>query len=421
MDKNNKTRTHFPDKGRPANEVLGELTELKAGDADWQHGRVPLFVFKGSDAVTDLGQQAFSAYFSENALGAARAFPSVARMERDVIGMALDLFHAPQGARGFMTSGGSESIVLAVRACRNHARTVRDDPNHRGNIVAPDTIHPAFDKAASLMDLTIRRAPAGTDFRADPGALAPLIDDDTIMLVGSAPCFPFGVIDPIAALAELARERRLWLHVDACVGGYLAPFVKANGHDIPDFDFAIEGVNSISADLHKYGFCPKPASTVLYRNAALAEHQPFDFDAWPSGRFVTPTIVGTRPAGGVAAAWAILQHLGREGYQQIARDLMAGVASYRQGVRDIDGLQILGDPHLAITAFAAPSMNIFAVSDRLQARGWLPGLVRRPPAIHRMMSMFHVAALSDYLADLAEAVRQEKASPTAPASADVRY
>ncbi len=403
----------FPAAGRPADEVLAELRERKAGDADWRGGRVPLFVFKADDAVYELGRAAFVEYFAENALGAQRAFPSVRGLEQEVVAMALDLFHAPVGAAGFMSTGGTESIVLAVQAARNHARASRRDPAHRGNIVAAESVHPAFDKAAALMDLTVRRLPVGADWRADVAAIDAAIDADTIMVVGSAPCFPYGVIDPIEQLSALARRRGTWLHVDACVGGYLAPFVQRLGRPVPAFDFALPGVRSISADLHKYGFCPKPASTVLYRGADDAAHQPFVFDAWPSGLFATPTLVGTRPAGGVAAAWATMQHLGAAGYERIAGELMAAIDRYRAGIAAIDGLRVIGDPHLAIVAFGADGIDVYAVAETMAARGWQPGLLRKPRAIHRMMSMLHAGSMDAYLADLREAVARVRAGGAA--------
>ena len=295
-------RNSLPITGRPPADLLTEMRAMKSGDADWQGGKVPLYVFKAEDSVTEIGKAAFFEYFSENALGAGRAFPSVKRMEDDVVAMALGLFNAPDSARGFMSTGGTESIVLAVQACRDWSRKQRGDNTHRGNIVASETVHPAFNKGAKLMDLEVRRAPVGADLRMDLAAVEALIDEDTIMLVGSAPNFPYGMIDPIAALGEIATRHGVWLHVDACVGGYLAPFVRMIGRPIPDFDFVVPGVSSLSADLHKFGFCPKPASTVFYRNADKAQHHLFDADVWPNGRFVTTTIVGTRPAGGAAGA-----------------------------------------------------------------------------------------------------------------------
>ena len=206
-------RMKFPERGRSFEDVLGELRGFKAGDCDWQRGRTPLYVFKASEEVYEVGRAAFFEYFNENALGARRAFPSVKRMEEEVVAMALDLFRAPEDAQGFMTTGGTESIIHAVQTCRDWNRVKRKEAHHRGNIVAPRSAHPAFDKAARLMDLEVRRAPVGSDFRADIAALEQLIDADTIMIVGSAPCFPYGVIDPIEQIGEHPRRiRRCHLH-----------------------------------------------------------------------------------------------------------------------------------------------------------------------------------------------------------------
>lgn len=411
----------FPERGLAADQVLAELEERRAQDADWRGGRVPLFVFKGSESATSIGQAAFDAYFNENALGAARAFPSVGQLEREVVAMALDLFGAAGQGAGYMTTGGSESIVLAVRAARDHARQARGRADWRGNLVVADTAHPAFDKAGALMDLEVRRVRVGDDLRADPAAMEDRLDDDTFMLVASAPCFPYGVIDPVAELGELARRRALWLHVDACVGGYLAPFVRRLGRPVPAFDFSVPGVHSLSADLHKFGFCPKPASTVLYRDTSLAAHQPFAFDVWPSGPFTTATLVGTRPAGAVAGAWAVLRHLGADGYMGIADRLMRGVDECRRGIGAIDGLRVLGHPELSILAVAADGLDVFSVAARMKARGWVPGLLRRPPALHRMMSMLHVESLADWLRDLDEAVAAERREPGGGGRETARY
>jgi glutamate/tyrosine decarboxylase-like PLP-dependent enzyme len=271
------------------------------------------------------------------------------------------------------------------------------------------------------MDLEIRRAPVGTDLRADVKAMQALIDGDTMMLVGSAPCFPYGVIDPIADIGALAEQHGLWLHVDACVGGYLAPFARSIGRDIPDFDFSVPAVCSISADLHKFGFCPKPASTVFYRDPDKARLHAFDFNAWPNGRFTTPTIVGTRPAGGVAAAWATMQYLGVEGYERVARELMDFIDRYKAGVSAIEGLEVLGRPHLSIVAFGAQEFDIFAVAERLAAKGWLPGLVQRPKAIHRMMSLLHEPSLDEYLADVRACVAAVRAESGARSLLEATY
>lgn len=397
--------TTFPEHGRARADIAAALEAMAEGDADWRGGRVPLYVFGATQEVAEVGRDAFFYYFTENALGAKRAFTSLKRMEDEVLAMTLDLFHGPPGAVGQMTSGGTESILLAVKAARDWERARRGDPRHRGNLVMAETAHPAFDKAAVLMDLPVRRVPVGTDLRADPVTLAAAMDTDTIMLVGSVPCFPYGVVDRLPALAELALSRDVWLHVDACVGGYFAPFARDLGAPIPDFDFALAGVASLSADLHKFGFCPKPASTVFFRDAGRAKHAGFDLDVWPNGRFVTGTFVGTRPGGGVAAAWAVLTHLGREGYRELARRLLTMRAAYVADIEAIPGMRIFGAPELSIIAFGNPALDIGSLAEGMASRGWVPGLTRTPPGLHMMMSLLHEPVRAHYLADLRAAAQ----------------
>jgi glutamate/tyrosine decarboxylase-like PLP-dependent enzyme len=397
-------RMLMPEHGMAAKDTLAALGALKQKDSDWKNGRLPAYAFNPVDEIYEFGRSAFLEYFSENALGMHRAFPSVKQLETEVIDMALGLFNGPPEATGFMTTGGTESIVQAVLACRDLFRSTRKIPGARLNIVAAESVHPAFDKAARLMDIEVRRIAVRPDFRADPARMQAAIDDGTIMIVGSAPCFPYGVIDPIAELAAIAAERGVWMHVDACVGGYLAPFARMIGRPIPAFDFAVEGVCSLSADLHKFGLCPKPASTVFYRSAEHARFHPFDFSTWPSGRFYTTTFVGTRPAGGVAAAWAVFKHLGIEGYKKIASDLLSHVDAYRAGIAAIPGLKVLGAPDLSIVAFGSDEIDVFRVAEVMAEKGWLPGLLQRPKGIHRMVSRLHLPVMDEYLSDLRTAV-----------------
>lgn len=414
-------RIALPQTGRPQADILAQMRDMKGADVDWKNGRAPLYVFKATDDVYEVGRAGFMEYFSENALGARRAFPSVKRMEDEIVEMTLDLFSAPDGAQGFMTTGGTESIILAMQTCRDWSRRRRGNPHHRGNVVAAETVHPAFNKGAKLMDLDVRRAPVGADLRMDLTALEALIDDDTIMIVGSAPNFSFGTIDPIAELGAIAERRGIWLHVDACVGGYLAPFVRMTGRKVPDFDFAVPGVCSLSADLHKFGFCPKPASTVFYRDADKAQHHMFDADVWPNGRFLTTTIVGTRPAGGVAGAWATLQYLGLDGYKRIAAALMEFVDAYQAGIRATAGLKILGQPDLSIVSFGSDEFDVFRVAELMSDKGWLSGLVQKPKGIHRMMSMFHEPVLNEYLNDLRAAVGVVRQAPPSQSAIRASY
>lgn len=411
----------FEDEGRPRERVLAELEEMRQGDADWRGGRVPLYVFSGPPEVHEIGLAAFTAYFTENALGARRAFPSLARMEAEIIGMGLDLFHGGADAAGSMTSGGTESIILAVKASRDHSRRARRDPAFRGNIVIPQSCHPAFDKAAAMMDLEIRRVPTRPDFRADVPAMAEAADADTILLVGSAPCFPFGVVDPLAELSALAVERDIWLHTDACVGGWMLQFVGGLGYSVPRFDFVLPGVRSLSADLHKFGFCPKPASAVFFRSAELREHSSFDFDVWPSGRFTTTTLVGTRPGGAVAAAWAVLRYLGRNGYTGIARRIMTMRDAYLEGLAAIPGMCIRGTPDFANIAFGVDDINMAEVAALLGARGWVPGMVRTPASLHLVLSFHHEPVRETYVRDVAECVSEVRASRKSNARLEASY
>jgi len=413
-------RLSLPDKGRSRDQLLAELRAMKSGDVDWKGGRAPLYVFEASDDIARLGRDAFFTYFTENALGARRAFPSVKRMEDEVVQMALSLFRAPEAAAGFMTSGGTESIVLAVQACRDWHRR-RHRPTGGENIVLPYSAHPAFDKAARLMDLEVRRVPVGPDFRADPVAMAERIDERTLMIVGSAPCFPFGVVDPIRELGILAERQGVWLHVDACVGGYLGPFVRRAGWPVTDFEFCVPQVASMSADLHKFGFCPKPASTLLFRDPDRAACAAFEFDDWPNGRFATNTLVGTRPAGGVAAAWTVFNHLGLDGYTEVARRLMTFVDGYIAMIASIEGLYVHGRPEMSIVNVGSDSIDVFAVAEHMQGAGWLPGLTRTPRGLHRMMSFLHADSADAFEADLRAAVKAVRGTARGPVAVQAQY
>lgn len=403
-------RTRLPQTGADWSELETQMTALSAGDRDWRAGRVPLYVFRGTAEAAEVGQRAFNAFFTENALGGRRAFHGLAEMERQVLDMAKDLFNAPEEAGAAMTSGGSESILVAVKAARDHARAAGKRPPY--NIVLPFSGHPAFDKAADLMDLEVRRVPLGPDMRADVAAMAEAMDEHTILLLGSVPCFPHGVVDPIPELSALATERGTWLHVDACVGGYLAPFVKANGAALPDFDFALAGVASLSADLHKFGFCPKPASTVVLRRADDMARAAMGTDQWPHGLFATPTVTGTRPGGAVAAAWAVLNHLGWQGYRDIAHNLIALTERYVAGIEAIEGLRMIAKPDLSIVNFTSDTCDVGALAEAMDRRDWVPGRTLTPPGLHIMLSLLHEPACEPYLADLRAAMDEARtASP----------
>lgn len=395
----------MPKSGQDWPELKEEMIQRGSGDANWREGKTAVYVFNAGEDVARVQKEAYTLYMSENGLGPL-AFPSLKQMEDEVVGMGLYLLHAPEDGAGSITSGGTDSITMAVKTARDFAlanRNVKGQPN----IVMPWSGHPAFDKAAKMMSLEIRRVALRDDLLADVEAMGDAIDDNTIMLVGSAPSFPYGLIDPISELGKLAVDRNVWLHVDACVGGYIAPFVKMNGGDIPPFDFSVDGVQSMSADLHKYGFCAKGASTVLFRDAELTQYMVFDCDDWPGGRMVTPTLAGTRPGGAISAAWAVMNYLGVDGYRAKHKLVTDARETIEKGVRAL-GFEVLGKPQLGIMAFSHPDVDVFAVYKQMFDRGWFTALTTEPRALHLMLSPFHAEVTSTYLNDLEAAVKAVK-------------
>lgn len=382
-----------------------EMIKRGDGDAKWRDGKTAVYVFNAGEDVAQVQKEAYTLYMSENGLGPL-AFPSLKQMEDEVIGMGLSLLHAPDTGAGSMTSGGTDSITMAIKAARDYHRSKHgNDHNQTLNIVAPYSAHPAFDKAAKMMDLELRRIPCGDNLLADPAAMSTASDANTIMLVGSAPCFPYGLIDPIEELGELAEQQEKWLHVDACVGGYIAPFVRMNGTDIKPFDFEVPGVSSMSADLHKYGYCAKGASTVLFRSEDLMKHMVFDCDGWPGGRMITPTLSGTRPGGAISAAWAVMNYLGIEGYKKKHQMVTDARQTIEAGVKEL-GFEILGTPQLGIVAFSHPTENVFAIYKQMYKRGWFTSLTTEPRSLHLMLSPFHSEVIDVYLKDLASSLQQ---------------
>jgi len=416
-------RARFPAGGRDWDDLRRDMRARAADDIDWRHGRAPLFVFFNDQETYEIGRKAYFEFFTENALGRKRAFFGLAEMEQEVLDYGLDLLNAPSDAAGAFTSGGSESIFLAMKAARDAWRARHPGAGRRQplNIVMPMTAHPAFDKAADVMDLELRRGELRPDRRADSDSLRPLIDEHTIALVGSAPCFPHGVIDPIDELSALAVAHDVWLHVDACVGGWMAPFFTRIGRSTPDFDFRFAGVRSITADLHKFGYCPKPASTVFYRSAEDLARAMFVADAWPNGRFETATLAGTRPGGAVAGAWAVLNHLGEAGYRRAAERLAAMVDGYVAGIEAIDGLKLWARPDLSLINYGSDEIDIFAVAEAMQNRGWLSALTRAPKGMHAMLSLFHEPVREEFLGQLALAVDDVRASAAGSGGIEAVY
>ena len=395
----------LPEAGLEREALMCMLEEARAADSDraqpdW-HTRAFIHAFDAGEEVRAVGEAAYLEFLGTSALGPS-VYPSIARFEAELVDFARGLFGASPDAVGHVTTGGTESVFLALKAARDRARERR--PGIAApEVVAPSTAHPSIAKAAHYLGLELVTVPVrGGDLRADMAATAAALTGATVALVGSMPTYWHGVVDPIAELGELAAARGLWLHVDACMGGFLAPFARAAGYPLPPFDFSLPGVTSISADLHKYGYAPKGASVIVLREASLDRHLVFD-RAGGHGPYRAPTFAATRTGAPIAAAWAVMRHLGQAGYRTRADAVMRAHAQLTAGIGAIDGLEVLGRPDLAILSFSARDMDIPAVAAGLRARGWVPNTIRGPDAIHLRLAPAHAPLVPRFLDDLAAA------------------
>jgi glutamate/tyrosine decarboxylase-like PLP-dependent enzyme len=401
----------LPARGVAHAELLARLEALHADDADWKTGRCFSLVYHASDEHTAFLKAASSSFFSENGLNP-MAFKSLKRMEHEVVRMAASLLHGDDDVVGTLTSGGTESLLLAVKTYRDLARKTRPwivFPE----VVLPATAHVAFDKAGHYFGVKIRWAPVGPDLRVDIKAVKRLINRNTIMIAGSAPQYPHGVVDPIAGLGRLAQQKKIPLHVDACVGGFMLPFVEKLGRFVPPWDFRVPGVTSISADLHKYGYTAKGASVILYRSMDYLRHQFFVATDWPGGIYVSPSIPGTRAGGAIAAAWAGLQAMGIEGYCALTDKALQACDKLKAGIAAIDGLKVIGSEHCTIVTWTSTEkeVDVYAVADQLEERGWHVDRQQHPACVHLTVTANHLPVVDEYLRDLAAAVAWVRAHP----------
>ncbi|HWB88127.1 MAG TPA: aminotransferase class V-fold PLP-dependent enzyme [Acidimicrobiia bacterium] len=384
-------------RGLTSEELKQAFEDLRQSDADWRSGRTWSLVYSAGEDHDEVIRSAYDAFFHENGLSPS-AFPSLERMEREVVHDLLEHVGAiPAIGGGTMASGGTESIILAMKAYRDRAGIVEP------NVVVPTTSHPAFVKAGLLLGMDVRTVPVDDNLTADVGAMAEEIDNDTIAIGASAPAYPYGLVDPIRALGELAIERGVGLHIDACLGGIGLPFIRELGRPVPEFDFTVPGVTSMSVDLHKFGFGAKGASAVLYKDRELRRHQFTVFTEWPGGALTSPTLLGTRPGGAIAAAWAALNHLGQEGYLGVFGSVMKTVDQLFSGIADIGDLRVIGAPPMSVFAVTSDAKDVFAIADALERRGWRPDRQSRPDCLHHIVTPRHAAVVDDYLTDLAAA------------------
>ncbi len=398
----------FPPRSQDPKKILAELQKLKKDDWDWKTGRSFSLVYFAGKKHQALLEKAFALYQSENALSA-RAFPSVARIESEVVSMVRNLLAGPKAqpgyskVRGSFTSGGTESALLALKAYRDSQKNRATHPV----IILSRNTHPCHLKAAQYLGLKTVVVDCGPDLRADPKAIAGRIRPNTAAIIASAPSFPHGTLDPIGALGQIALKRKIGLHVDACLGGVALPFLRKLGQPIPAFGFEVPGVTSLALDLHKYGFSAKGASVLLYKNPDLRRHQFFADTQWSGGPFASPGLLGTRSGGNAASAWAALRALGEEGYLGLFEGIMRTTRKLQEGIKAIQGLEILGKPEMSVFAFGSsnPALDIFRVADELEKRKWNLDCLMDPPAIHMVITPVHGPVAGEFLKDLAECVK----------------
>jgi len=395
----------FPQKGIPREELLSTLRSLKSGDSDWKHGRMFSLIFNAGEDAASVTEEAYTMFVVENGLSPF-AFPSLLKMETEVASMMANLFHGNSDTVGNMTSGGSESIMVAVKAARDYARA-RKPHITQPELLMPLSAHPAFNKAAHYLGLKTVIVPTDRKtLTADVAAMRQAITENTIMMVGSAPSYPHGIIDPVEDLAGLAAKNDIWMHTDACVGGLVLPFINKLGYPIPAFDFQVPGVCSISADIHKYGFTPKGASVILYRNAELRQHQIFAYADWPGGVYATPNVSGSRPGGPIASSWAALKYLGMEGYMNLAKKSMEATKKLIEGIEAIPELYVLGKPPATVFAIGSDALNVFALGEKMKEYRWYIDSQHLPPCLHMTISPIHATIVEPFLADLRAAVKE---------------
>lgn len=417
-------RASLPANGAPVVSVLQELAALRLADTDRAHGAFALRWPTQTRDSERVALEAYGALHYANALFS-RMLPSMARIESELKSFVASIMRAPAEARVTLTAGGTESNFLAVRSARNRARALGRSIV-RPRIVMPQSAHPSFDKAADYMEMDITRVPVAADQRADPAAIANAIDASTILIVGSAPSYTHGVVDPIADLARIAKASGAWMHVDACVGGFLHPFLRQLGHDLPDFDMSIIGVDSISADLHKFGHAPHGISSLTVRDEQSAREHAYEMANWPFGQYRTSGLLGSRSGGVIAGAWAVMVHLGLDGYLDIARRIATNAERLAAGADAIDGIAPLRKPEIGIvTIGGSEQVPIPLLAEEMRRRGWPTWWFPDPQALHLLSDPVEGEIVDLYLADLKAAANSVatavKAGNIAPTSGGPRY
>ncbi|HSR31848.1 MAG TPA: aminotransferase class V-fold PLP-dependent enzyme [Anaerolineae bacterium] len=407
----------LPATGLSRDQVVALMEALRAREQDrWQDGYVSGAVYHGDEAHIDFLNRVYALNSQSNPLHA-DLWPSTTKFEAEIVAMTARMLGAePEGSDsdgeicGTVSSGGTESILLAMKAYRDLARDRKGV--RRAEIVAPVTAHAAFEKAARYFDMKLVEVPVDDGYRADVEAVGRAVSRDTAVIVGSAPSFPHGIVDPIEELSELARERGIGFHTDACLGGFVLPWARKLGYPVPAFDFSLPGVTSISADTHKYGYAAKGTSVILYRGRELRHYQYYTTGDWTGGLYVSPTFAGSRPGALSATCWAALVSMGESGYTEATRRILEAADRIKEGIHSIPELRLLGDPLFNI-AFASDALDIYQVMEVMAGKQWNLNGLFNPPAVHLCVTLRHTqpGVVERFLADLHSAVETVEQSP----------
>ncbi|KAL0114158.1 hypothetical protein PUN28_011460 [Cardiocondyla obscurior] len=378
----------LPKSGLNNEEILNLVKQfVHLGDYDWKGGRVSGAVYRHNDELAQLMGNVYAIASYTNPLHP-DIFPGICKMEAEVVRIACHLFNGDEAACGTMTTGGTESILLACKAYRDYARDVKGI--RKPEIIMPVTAHAAFDKAAQYLNIKICCIPVDPkNFTVCIRTMRKSITKNTIMLVGSAPNFPYGTLDDIAAISELGVKYGIPVHVDACLGGFLACFMSDAGYALPPFDFSLPGVTSISADTHKYGYAPKGSSLILYRNKNYRHYQYTITTDWPGGIYGSPTVNGSRAGGIIASCWATLMFYGRDEYVNSTKKIIETTRYIEQNLRDMDGIFVFGTPATSVIAIGSKDFHIYRLSEALSSKGWNLNTLQFPSGIHICVTHVH--------------------------------
>lgn len=409
----------LPTHGLDRDDVLAQLDSFKANDVRWREGRAFSLAYSAGDDVVSVAEAAYARFATENALNT-DAFPSLRRIQAEVVDAVGSWLQAGDDGAGFMTSGGTESILLAVKAARERGR--KEGGISNPNVVLPTSAHAAFEKGCYYFGLESRRVPVHPDWRADVAAMEAAIDENTVLLVGSAPQYPQGVIDPIAEIAAVAAARNINCHVDGCMGGVVLAYMERLGHKLPPWNFAVPGVTSMSVDLHKFGYTSKGASVVMYRNKKLRSYQTYATDNWLGGAYGSSGVLGTKGGGAMAAAWAVMHYLGDDGYLRVTAAARRACEELAAVIDATPELQLRAQPETTLLAFGAadPSaLDVYAVADALWKRGWYVDRQGPPPSLHCTVNAVHDGKIAMFSADLRAAL--DEVASTSAAGAQGAY